>query len=286
MMEETRHTSNILDMKKKFSVAINISSLENLRQLSQLLPSEEKKTFTKKYGAILDLLFIPVETSALNVLAQYWSSALRCFELPNIDIAPTIEEYACMLKLPIRRDSAVYLRLEEHLSEIKVIEQFRELLGVPITRIRLTGHSDSRGLTKAFVEAHLREMGHLQEWEVFARVLALAIYGLVLFPFAPDMVDQAAMDVFFTVEKKKRNPVPAVLAETFLTLDFCQRKSKGKLRCCAHLLYVWIITHMYVGNHLKSTSEPLGSFHRIPTKSRDKGEWRIEFDNIDTRSFK
>ena len=87
MMEETRHACNIPDVKKKFSVAINISSLENLRQLSQLLPSEEKKTFTKKYGAILDLLFIPVETSALNVLAQYWSPALRCFELPNIDIA-------------------------------------------------------------------------------------------------------------------------------------------------------------------------------------------------------
>ena len=86
-MEEIRHASNITDIEKKSSVVINISSLENLRQLSQSLPSEEKKAFTKKYGAILNLLFIPVETSALNVLAQYWSPALRCFELPNIDIA-------------------------------------------------------------------------------------------------------------------------------------------------------------------------------------------------------
>ena len=59
-------------------------------------------------------------------------------------------------------------------------------------------------------------------------MLALAIYGLVLFPSMPNMVDQAAMDVFFAVEKKKRNLIPVVLTETFFTLDFCQRKPKGK----------------------------------------------------------
>ena len=286
MMEETRHNSNATRMKKKFSVTLNISSLENLRQLSQSLPSEDKKAFAKKYGAILDLLFIPVDTSALNVLAQYWSPALRCFELPNIDVTPTIEEYACMLRLPMRKDSAVYFRLEEYLSETKIAEQFGELLEVPMAQIRLTGHTDSRGLTRAFVEARLKELMHLREWGTFARVLALAIYGLVLFPSAPDMVDQAAMDVFFAVEKKKRNPVPAVLAETFLTLNFCQRKTKGKLRCCVHLLYVWIITHMHAGNHIKSVAEPLRSFHRIPAKSQDEYEWREEFNNMDARSFK
>ena len=86
---------------------------------------------------------------------------MRWFKLSNIDIAPTIEEFACLLRLLMRKDSVVYLCLEKHLFEIKGIEQFGELLGVLMAQVRLTRHTDSWGLTKAFVEAYLRELGCL-----------------------------------------------------------------------------------------------------------------------------
>ena len=62
------------------------------------------------------------------------------------------------------KDSSIYFCLEEYLSETKIAEQFGELLEVPIAQIRLIGHIDSRGLTRALVETHLRELMHLQEW--------------------------------------------------------------------------------------------------------------------------
>ncbi|XP_061356345.1 uncharacterized protein LOC133300771 [Gastrolobium bilobum] len=286
-MEWTKHTGNASNTKKSFSVTVNINSLDNVKQLSQSLPHEDRRLFTRKYGAILDLLVIPVETSALCVLAQYWNSSLRSFELPNLDITPTIEEFACMIGLPMEKESTVYFPPEHCISATKVARQFGELLGLQSSQIKLVGHADSQGLTRAFMENYLKELEQRREWVTFSRVLALTIYGLVLFSSALDMVDQAAMRVFFTVETKKINPMLAVLAETFLTLDFCQKKQKGgKLRCCAQLLYVWIITHMYAGNHINSSSDPLRSFHRIPVNHRDEKEWKIEFDSVEGKTFK
>ncbi|KAF1898462.1 hypothetical protein Lal_00042156 [Lupinus albus] len=45
---------------------------------------------------------------------------------------------------------------------------------------------------------------------------ALAIYGMVLFPFANDMVDHAVIDVFSKFTRFRVNLVAAILAETFL----------------------------------------------------------------------
>ncbi|MFQ6653159.1 hypothetical protein Gotur_024699 [Gossypium turneri] len=53
-------------------------------------------------------------------------------------------------------------------------------------------------------------------------VFALSIYGLVVFPKALRHVDKAVTDLFDRLDKGV-TPVPAILAETFRSLNECRR---------------------------------------------------------------
>ncbi|KAG8482834.1 hypothetical protein CXB51_024440 [Gossypium anomalum] len=53
-------------------------------------------------------------------------------------------------------------------------------------------------------------------------VLALSIYGLVIFPTAMGHIDEAVTDLFDRLGKQNTT-VPAILAETFRSLNACQR---------------------------------------------------------------
>ncbi|MFQ6668455.1 hypothetical protein Gotur_034100 [Gossypium turneri] len=53
-------------------------------------------------------------------------------------------------------------------------------------------------------------------------VFALSIYGLVMFPKTLGHVDEAVTDLFDRLEKRV-TPVPAMLAETFRSLNACRR---------------------------------------------------------------
>ncbi|MFQ6652943.1 hypothetical protein Gotur_024582 [Gossypium turneri] len=58
-------------------------------------------------------------------------------------------------------------------------------------------------------------------------VFALSIYGLVVFPKALEHVDEAITNLFDRLEKRV-TPVPAILAETFRSLNACRRAGEGR----------------------------------------------------------
>ena len=70
-------------------------------------------------------------------------------------------------------------------------------------------------------------------------VFALAVYGLVIFLKVPGHVEVAVIDMIEQIESQA-NPVPAIVVETFRTLNFCKRSENGDLICCIQMLYVWI----------------------------------------------
>ncbi|MFQ6667141.1 hypothetical protein Gotur_033255 [Gossypium turneri] len=51
-------------------------------------------------------------------------------------------------------------------------------------------------------------------------VFALSIYGLVIFPKALGHIDKAVTDLFDRLDRRV-TPVPAILAETFKSLNAC-----------------------------------------------------------------
>jgi hypothetical protein len=55
------------------------------------------------------------------------------------------------------------------------------------------------------------------------RILALGIYGLVLFPLVKNMIDFKAIKIFKNVIAVKINPATAILAETLYSLNHCRK---------------------------------------------------------------
>ncbi|MBA0633550.1 hypothetical protein Godav_025406 [Gossypium davidsonii] len=75
-------------------------------------------------------------------------------------------------------------------------------------------------------------------------VLSLGIYGLVVFPKALVHIDEAVSDLFDRLSKGV-TPVTAILAETFRSLNACQRTGEGRFIGCAQLLLAWFHSHFW-----------------------------------------
>ncbi|MBA0756351.1 hypothetical protein Gogos_020645 [Gossypium gossypioides] len=69
-------------------------------------------------------------------------------------------------------------------------------------------------------------------------VFVLSIYGLVVFPKALGHIDESVKDLFDRLDKRV-TPVPAMLAETFRSLNVCQKAGEGRFIGCVQLLLVW-----------------------------------------------
>jgi len=76
------------------------------------------------------------------------------------------------------------------------------------------------------------------------------------------------MDVFFAYETRGANLILAIMADTFLSMEIYHQKKRGMLHCCNHLLYVWLVTHLYASSHMSYLPTPLRSFHHIPLKKQ------------------
>ncbi|MBA0788762.1 hypothetical protein Gotri_026280, partial [Gossypium trilobum] len=75
-------------------------------------------------------------------------------------------------------------------------------------------------------------------------IFSLSIYGLVIFPKALGCIDKAVSDLFNWLDKGV-TPVPAILVETFRSLNACQRTGEGRFIGCAQLLLAWFYSYFW-----------------------------------------
>ena len=73
-------------------------------------------------------------------------------------------------------------------------------------------------------------------------IFALVVYGTLIFSQSPGYVDAAVVDLIEQIDNQA-NLVPAIVAETIRSLNFCRRKGEGDFIGCAQLLYMWIRSH-------------------------------------------
>ena len=71
------------------------------------------------------------------------------------------------------------------------------------------------GLPRKYLEGKARDMANREEWVSFENILALLIFGVVLFPNVDGLVDLAAIDAFLAYHHSKESPVVAILADLF-----------------------------------------------------------------------
>ncbi|KAL5158991.1 hypothetical protein HKD37_15G043359 [Glycine soja] len=202
----------------------------------------QRQAFRKVYGKILDLTAAEVFTEAVVSLAQYYDQPLRCFTFGDFQMVPTIEEFEEILGCPLGgRKPYLFSGFLPSLSKIAAVvgDSAKELDRMKQTRNGVVG------LPRKYLEGKARDMASQEKWGPFADILALLIFGIVLFPNVDGLVDLAAIDAFLAYHHSKESPVVAILADLFDTFDRRCEKNSARIVCCLPALCVWLISHLF-----------------------------------------
>ncbi|KAG8482635.1 hypothetical protein CXB51_024413 [Gossypium anomalum] len=257
------------------------NDLRELREIWNSWNDEIEQLFYCNYGDLPYLLDIKVDKYLFWALAQFWNPAYSCFTFGGIDLAPTVEEYMALLNCPSIQADRAYLRPVS-------VPPFSKKL------IRITGMSEQwvaarikqKGDSKCIHWGNLRDLilAH-PDLKKRVDVFALSIYGLVVFPKALGYVDEAVSDLFDRLDKGT-TPVPAILAETFRSLNACRRAGEGRFIGCAQLLLAWFHSHFWkaekrlfsikrIGGHIKTGRHLRREMDNYPPEFASRnGEWR------------
>ncbi|KAG8489919.1 hypothetical protein CXB51_016001 [Gossypium anomalum] len=191
-------------------VSVTQNNLQEMKEIWAQWDDEIKRLFYCHYGDLPYLLDVKIDERLFRALVQYWNSAYSCFTFGKVDLVPTIEEYTALIRCP----------------KIQVDRIYSKAANGP-----------------AFSKRLMNITGMSEQWKR-VDVFALSIYGLVIFPKALGHIDEAVSDLFDRLSKGT-TPVPAILAETFRSLNACRRAGEGRFIGCAQLLLSWFHSYFW-----------------------------------------
>ncbi|XP_050875698.1 uncharacterized protein LOC127079344 [Lathyrus oleraceus] len=161
---------------------------------------------------------------------------LRCFIFQDFQLAPTLEEFEHLVRIPMKNKP-----LFEGIDESLPLEIIASTLHMDEKEVE--ANLETKGNTKGFSLSFLLERAHTilkaESWDACYSVIALAIYGIVLFPNMDGFIDLVAICVFLA-----GNPIPTLLADVYYYMSHMYTKKKGMIGCCAPLLYQWFLEHL------------------------------------------
>ncbi|RDY08032.1 hypothetical protein CR513_07788, partial [Mucuna pruriens] len=244
-------------------VHVKLLDMQSLWYWGLSLNGQQRRTFEKKHGNLINILDIQVQPMVLEMLVQYYDVFLRCFTFKDFQIAPTLEEYERFLGLPLETSPQV---TETRLSREKKIRNGIE------------------GIYKSYLDERLYQFRQDKDWPAFMDVYRLLIYELVLFPHGDDYIDLVAADAYLAKRDRGENPTMALLANTYYTMNhYCKRRG-GYLRCCIPLLYLWMTSHLF---HSKiKLACPIENFKWCCIKIMSKDLWAKHFDQVTERTIR
>ncbi|XP_058780052.1 uncharacterized protein LOC131653784 [Vicia villosa] len=215
-------------------------SLGALPTLAERSSSANKGVFEKKYRKILDILDSPLteyQEGGVHTLLHFYEPSLRCFTFVDFQLLPTLEEYSYLVGVPVERQVPFYNTMEvpsaEGLASALYLSQSWVKANFE-SKVNRSGFSLKCLLKKA------HDAADKEVWREFNAVLALCVYGIVLFPNIPEFVDINAIRIFTT-----GNPVPTLLGDVYHSVHSRNHKGRGGIvNCCLPLLYMWFNSHM------------------------------------------
>ncbi|KAL5193611.1 hypothetical protein HKD37_20G055804 [Glycine soja] len=255
--------------KRFYQVKVKSPNTTSIKELGRLMEPLQMQAFRKTYGKILELTIAEVSIEAIASLTQYYDQPLRCFTFGDFQLVPTIEEFEEILGCPLggRRP---YLSSGCLPSLSRIATVVRDS-AKGLDRIKQTRNGIA-GLPQKYLEDKARGMANQGDWVPFMDVLALLIFGVVLFPNVDGLIDLAAIDAFLAYHHSKESPVVAVLADLFDTFDRRCEKSSARIICCLPALCVWLVSHLFQ----QDTRHPCPLLsHRSCTEKR-----RIDWDQL------
>ncbi|KAL5138066.1 hypothetical protein HKD37_10G028328 [Glycine soja] len=255
--------------KRFYQVKVKSPDTTSIKELGRLMEPLQMQAFRKTYGKILELTIAEVSIEAIASLTQYYDQPLRCFTFGDFQLVPTIEEFEEILGCPLGgRKPYLSSGCLPSLSRIATVvkDSARGLDRIKQTRNGIAG------LPQKYLEDKARGMANQGDWVPFMDVLALLIFGVVLFPNVDGLVDLAAIDAFLAYHHSKESPVVAVLADLFDTFDRRCEKSSARIICCLPALCVWLVSHLFQ----QDTRHPCPLLsHRSCTEKR-----RMDWDQL------
>ncbi|KAK2351445.1 hypothetical protein QL285_097261 [Trifolium repens] len=254
------------DKRKTLQIKAAIPDITSLKAYGAKLTSLARSNFIHKYGKILDLLNVPVQLDAVTALAQFYDPPLRCFTFQDFQLAPTLEEFGQIL------GSAPKNGPYKGIGQITKVEELAPILSISVAGLssNFKTERDVLGFRRDYLEEKAKEFEEAKEWVSLGEVLALLIFGLVLFPNQKNFIDTAAISVFWAVRVNEEDLVPALLADVYYTLHMRHEKKGGLMLCCIPLLYSWFTSHIFSNT---STTEIM-----------DKHEWSQRLRALTERS--
>ena len=145
---------------------------------------------------MLDILKIKVEEGIPETLVQFYDLAYHCFTFADYQLVPTLEEYSYWVGLPVPdKEPFNGLELTSKTSTIAAALHLKPSDMAPLNFIIKGGF---QGLTANFLYKKASTFAKDKKIVAFESILALLIYGLVLFPNFDNFVDVNAIKIFLS----------------------------------------------------------------------------------------
>ncbi|KAL5180248.1 hypothetical protein HKD37_01G001416 [Glycine soja] len=250
-------SSQTPSLKKRFyQVKVKSLGIASLRELGQLMGQLQQQVFRKDYGKIWDLAMAEVSTEAIASLAQYYDQPLKCFTFGDFQLSPMVEEFEEILGCPLGgRKPYLFSGFYLSLARISKIVQ----ISAQELDHRKQVENGVVGIPRKCLEAKARILAGRDEWAPFIDILALLIFGGVLFPNVDGLVDLTAIDAFLAYHDRKESPIVAILADLYDTFDRRCEKRSTRIVCCTLAFYVWLVSHLFRQEQAKKKNLSTGS---------------------------
>ncbi|XP_050899533.1 uncharacterized protein LOC127106273 [Lathyrus oleraceus] len=210
-----------------------------LKDMIALITPDHVGMFREMYGGILKMVFrlTDRDRSVIHTLLQFYDPGLRCFVFPDYLLGHLMEDYAGILGIQIRNQVPFYATKEE--PDIGGISRAL-YLSPEMVNGSLKEKGKLPGFHLSFLEAKAKEHAELGNWNAVCTLIAVSIYGTILFPNQRSFVDINAIRLFV-----QRNPIPTLIGDVYYSVHNRNEKRRGGLiRCCTQLLYKWFMGYL------------------------------------------
>ncbi|XP_050914742.1 uncharacterized protein LOC127129634 [Lathyrus oleraceus] len=210
--------------------------LASLQKLSAKVTPIRLNNFEQDYGRIMNILNEKMDVMTAVTIAQFYDPPLRCFTFYDFQLAPTLEEFERIVGRNLK-DHNPFPKFDEDIPPKRITLA----LGLKVSEVvdNWDVKGALNGFSRKFLEDQAKKMEKEGNWKAFYVVLAMLVYGIVLFPNIVHFVDHLAVRIFLS-----GNPVPFLLADLHYALHEHHEKKGGTILYCAQLLHVWFRSHM------------------------------------------
>jgi hypothetical protein len=228
--------------------------VERMRHWWTLLKEDDHADLVGIFGKFPPFMRLRVDRGLLEALASFWDPTHCCFSIGEVDLVPTLEEYAELLQLdsPFSETPVIPTQgprsnrcLEKYLGLTTVV--LRPEIARPEETWRKANISLDL-LTKYFsrsdfpVKLARDFIAGKNGWKKFRiNAFKIAFAGIFLFPTSAGRIDLGVIPLVFS---EGRSIIPAILCETVRSLSYCRRQGEGVPMFCTQLLQLWFCSHL------------------------------------------